>query len=278
MRHVFVLTLALWGSTLDAQETCTDATCATLLAASAEASFAGGQGLSPDTQADAIAALEQQAFRELRWDVVQAARFALSFEVAPADAAEARVMVSPDGDAFAPLAPDTLVQPGQVVSVLVIQSRREAAEGGAVSFPASEWRFELATTPVPAPQEAVVGPVLIPIAFGDDLGCETPGCGEGGEDGSAPSVVGGTASAGPGEAPATSSGSASGDRDLARTLQAELARVGCYTIAVDGLWGPGSRRAMTAFNTAKGTALIVQSPSAAALATVAKETERVCPE
>lgn len=269
MRRALPVILALWGTALAAQDPCTDATCTTVLAASAEASFAGGQGLSPQTQADAIAALEQQAFREQRWDVALAARVALSFEVTPQGAAEARLMVSPDGEAFAPLAPDTLVLPGQVVSVLVIQAR-SAADEGAVTFPAADWRYELSTTPVPPQQDAIVGPVLIPIAFGDDLGCETPGCGEGAEDGASVSAVDGTASAGPGEA------SGSGNRDLARTLQAELARVGCYTIAVDGLWGPGSRRAMTAFNAAKGTALTVQSPSATALAAVAKETGQVC--
>ena len=36
-------------------------------------------------------------------------------------------------------------------------------------------------------------------------------------------------------------------RDLARSLQAELKRVGCYRGAIDGQWGPMSRRAMAEF-------------------------------
>jgi len=37
------------------------------------------------------------------------------------------------------------------------------------------------------------------------------------------------------------------DGDLARALQAELAVLNCYTIRVDGDWGPGSERALRAF-------------------------------
>ena len=34
-------------------------------------------------------------------------------------------------------------------------------------------------------------------------------------------------------------------RDLARLMQTELQRLGCYRMGVDGMWGPGSRGAFT---------------------------------
>jgi len=34
-------------------------------------------------------------------------------------------------------------------------------------------------------------------------------------------------------------------RDLARQMQTELQRLGCYRMGIDGLWGPGSRRAFS---------------------------------
>ncbi|WP_179141845.1 caspase family protein [Salibaculum halophilum] len=40
--------------------------------------------------------------------------------------------------------------------------------------------------------------------------------------------------------------------DLPRAVQTELARLGCYRVGVDGIWGPGSRRALNAFITRSG--------------------------
>jgi len=63
---------------------------------------------------------------------------------------------------------------------------------------------------------------------------------------------------------------------LATELQAELARVGCYDLAIDGLWGPGSRRAMTNFNHWAGKDAPVNEPTPKALVTVARTPGPVC--
>ena len=48
--------------------------------------------------------------------------------------------------------------------------------------------------------------------------------------------------------------------DLARVLQEELRRVGCYHGEIDGDWGPMSKRAMSAFNERVNARLPVDSP------------------
>lgn len=63
---------------------------------------------------------------------------------------------------------------------------------------------------------------------------------------------------------------------LAVELQTELARVGCYEAAIDGLWGPASRRAMTNFNHWAGADALVDRPSPKALVTVARTPAPVC--
>ena len=35
--------------------------------------------------------------------------------------------------------------------------------------------------------------------------------------------------------------------DLVKTVQGELSRLGCYRMGIDGVWGPGSRKALSAF-------------------------------
>lgn len=52
---------------------------------------------------------------------------------------------------------------------------------------------------------------------------------------------------------------------LARMVQRELKRLGCYTSEIDGLWGPGSTRAMSNFNHWHGSLWPVGRASAGAL-------------
>jgi len=244
--------------------------------ATGDGTFAGASGLSATNDTDRIAALEQQAFREFRWDVVTSAFVQLAFSGAPQSAASARIMISADGETFQKLNPNTLANEGQVIAVLVAQTSTETDSG--LNFSASNWSFELTATPVPPQEDATVGPILLPIDFGEDLGCDTPGCGEESTGNAAPNIAGEPRSEA-GSGAASGSSTSSGDseaRELARELQAELARVGCYSIAIDGLWGPGSRKAMTAFNDAKGSSLPVQNASAKALVAVARETDTVC--
>ena len=66
----------------------------------------------------------------------------------------------------------------------------------------------------------------------------------------------------PADASRTSSGARGGDARVAliRDLQRELKRVGCYEGDVDGSWGPGSKRAMTAFTERVNATLPVDQP------------------
>jgi hypothetical protein len=65
--------------------------------------------------------------------------------------------------------------------------------------------------------------------------------------------------------------------EIARLLQTELKRVGCITGAVDGEWGPDSRRAMVAFNRRAKTKLGIHVASVDALDAVRSKKSRVCP-
>ena len=255
--------------------------------ASGEGGFVGVAALDLGSDADAVAALEQQALREFRWDVLEPVRLQLSLETVSGtlpsawpsdveigtDAVNATLLVSNDGETFAPLPSDTVVAAGQIIAVLVRQKSDQPTEDSIRFYPTS-WTYELIARPIAPQVGPTLGPVIIPIAFGDNLGCETPGCGEGAEEGAAPNVTGD-----PDATPAAGGGDtcdATGANDLARELQSELARVGCYAIAIDGLWGPGSRKAMSAFNAATQSELPVNNPTPGALVAVAKETGTVC--
>src|SRR5690606_3366475 len=66
---------------------------------------------------------------------------------------------------------------------------------------------------------------------------------------------------------------------LAAQIQTLLADAGCYTMRVDGKWGPGSRKAAADFATHKGIALDGQDPTPE-LATLLRDHHtggRVCP-
>jgi hypothetical protein len=68
-----------------------------------------------------------------------------------------------------------------------------------------------------------------------------------------------------------------GDRvGLARELQRELRRVGCYDGAIDGTWSPGSRRAMKAFTDRVNASLPIDQPDYILLRLLQSSTERVC--
>lgn len=78
-----------------------------------------------------------------------------------------------------------------------------------------------------------------------------------------PTVVAGAAATGPARVVAAVSvpqKSDSSQPDLARALQRELKRVGCYAGEVDGDWGPGSRRALHAFIERMNSAIPADEP------------------
>jgi hypothetical protein len=67
------------------------------------------------------------------------------------------------------------------------------------------------------------------------------------------------------------------DRDsLARELQKELKRVGCYEGELNGAWTPATRRAMKAFTDRLNATLPVDEPDAVLFALVENQRDRVC--
>lgn len=64
--------------------------------------------------------------------------------------------------------------------------------------------------------------------------------------------------------------------DLAREAQSELARLGCYRMAVDGSWGRGSRTALTSYFLAKRSVPDTLEPTAELVAKLKGETKVVC--
>ena len=67
------------------------------------------------------------------------------------------------------------------------------------------------------------------------------------------------------------------DRDaLARELQKELRRVGCYEGELNGAWTPATRRAMKAFTEGVNATLPVEEPDAVLLIMVQSQPDRVC--
>jgi hypothetical protein len=65
--------------------------------------------------------------------------------------------------------------------------------------------------------------------------------------------------------------------DLARSVQTELKRVGCYAGAVDGDWSTSSRRALDQFNKYAPAKLDTKLASSDALDALHARTARVCP-
>jgi len=84
----------------------------------------------------------------------------------------------------------------------------------------------------------------------------------------------------PSEAPAAAArrtASVPSDRDgLARELQKELRRVGCYEGEVNGVWTPSTRRAMKAFTERVNAILPVAEPDAVLLVMVQSQQDRTC--
>ena len=64
--------------------------------------------------------------------------------------------------------------------------------------------------------------------------------------------------------------------ELARAVQAELKRVGCYQMTVDGSWGKGSRTALTSYFLAKKTVPETLEPTDSLFARLSGESKVVC--
>lgn len=64
---------------------------------------------------------------------------------------------------------------------------------------------------------------------------------------------------------------------LAKSVQTELSRVGCFTGSIDGEWGAGSQRSLSLFNRNAGTKFDVKMASIDVLDAIKLKQERVCP-
>lgn len=64
--------------------------------------------------------------------------------------------------------------------------------------------------------------------------------------------------------------------ELARAVQTQLKRVGCYQMAVDGSWGKGSRTALTSYYLAKKTVPETLEPTDGLFARLSDEPKVVC--
>ncbi|MYZ50540.1 hypothetical protein E4O86_22850 [Rhizobiales bacterium L72] len=64
--------------------------------------------------------------------------------------------------------------------------------------------------------------------------------------------------------------------DLPRAVQGELARLGCYSGAVDGIWGPNSAGAAERYYDAKGEAPDALDPDQAFYARLLDESGQIC--
>jgi hypothetical protein len=64
---------------------------------------------------------------------------------------------------------------------------------------------------------------------------------------------------------------------IARELQGELSRVGCYSGNIDGDWNAASRRALQNFNKHAGTKFDVQFANLNALGVIRSRISRICP-
>ncbi len=270
-----------------------------------EAVFEYGAGLSIETDPGRLTDLELQSWREYRFVVEDRARVAADIQLdrdyvpqdwpdeidyAPANAV-ATLHSSLDGEVYQLVDSETALPAGSYLSVIVTQAT-DGLDGPSATFYPAKWTLEVAARRVvdaaeadqADPARATVSfegatPVRktealdISAALEAELGCVGLDCPEPGE-GSDPSgdtaatMQGGTA---------RSAEAASGD-PLAAELQTELARVGCYTVAVDGLWGPGSRRAMADFNRETGTGFPTDAPTPGALVAVARTQDSVCRE
>jgi hypothetical protein len=65
--------------------------------------------------------------------------------------------------------------------------------------------------------------------------------------------------------------------ELAKSVQIELRRVGCFTGSADGEWNKSSRRSLELFNKSAGTKLDVKLASLDALDAIKSKPARVCP-
>ncbi len=257
--------------------------------------FRAAAAASARADPDMLAALEQQRWVEQVFEATATARVTVEIETGPgalpADwppdpeggrPATVSLLISRDGETFERIESGAVVAEGSYLSLLIAQATRPVGEDAIRYYPA-RFRVRLFAAAI-LPEAAAIGApplALVPAPELGRFGCTEAGCGEPAMASDLPDLtVEGTASPDPVDpAPDPAPGAPAirpGGDELAAAQQAELARLGCYSGAIDGLWGPGSRRAMAAFNVATGATLDGDRPTPGALAATARTSDPVC--
>ncbi len=312
MRGVLAIGVATWFLPLAALAAdpanwdCQDGLCianTSTQIAREEGVFDHGAGLSTETDLGRLTDLELQSWREFRFVVEDRARVSavtqLDSDYMPEDwpddtdpvpaAAVATLHSSPDGEVYQQVDADTVLPAGSYLSVIVTQAT-DGLDGPTATFYPAKWTLEVTARRVVEAAEAdQANPGRATVIFEGattvlrtevsdvaaaleaELGCIGADCLDQQEDPVAATGDGAPALG----APASSTGTAGAD-PLATELQTELARVGCYTAGVDGLWGPGSRRAMGDFNTSTESDFPIDAPTPGALVAVARAEGAIC--
>ncbi|HEU0219122.1 MAG TPA: caspase family protein [Stellaceae bacterium] len=65
--------------------------------------------------------------------------------------------------------------------------------------------------------------------------------------------------------------------EIARSVQSELKRVGCYSGTIDGVWGPGTQAAIQQFNQRTGKHIDTATASLESITAIKERADRVCP-
>lgn len=73
-------------------------------------------------------------------------------------------------------------------------------------------------------------------------------------------------------------GGAIDNKNITRRVQTELARLGCYRLEIDGLWGKGSKAALADYHRRKHLSSTSNAPSIDLLTKLFLDTGRICPE
>src|SRR5215831_4799087 len=158
--------------------------------------------------------------------------------------------------------------------VLILSGLAIAAHGALSDF-GSSWapsavRIDAGTAFPNARSQRTVGGTSLSAAHSPVLGAGSPAAAA-----SAPVIV----TLAPRSADAVASRTATIPRDrhsLARELQKELRRVGCYEGELNGAWTPATRHAMKAFTDRVNATLPIDEPDAVLFAMVQSQQDRVC--
>ncbi len=201
--------------------------------------------------------------------------FELALQIGNKDALNAFLSQYPDGY-YANLAKLQLAK----ISVAGIPSAPADSTSKGRESPAAD-------RPEDSPKAATAEPILPDSSAASQLAAAEQGRMEKGPDSKGASVPTAAPPAAGSETPAQETKAAAlsqpdlprppSGQELAKAVQTELNRVGCFTGSIDGEWGSGSQRSLTQFNRSTGTKFDVKIASLNALDAIKLKQGRVCP-